>query len=610
MARRLSSFVVAAYLFAVFALPVIAIPIVGMHPSLQKGMVVAFLLGVGGCVIGVAVILFRGSTFTVPTLALLMAPGTLLAVALVSSAFAPMTRIALWGTGFELSTLGSVLVFAATAVAASLVSPRFIRGFLYTFVISVAVAGVISWLLHIWSPRLLGGETVAGEWSDLSFLIAAALLVCAIMYDRAKGTRLVSATCGLALAACFVAFFHPTAALLLAVGSIAVMCYFLVYRVKEQRTPVALGFVAITVFAVFTLGIHTPLLNLVPDVRPSLLATELVLEPLYLESLPKALFGEGANMLPVVWERYRVVQFNASPLWDQQVDTAYSAAGTFATTFGMLGLFAFLLCPLFLAVSMRTLRAADPLGLETTTRVALLALACFLFIALIIHPAGTALLLVAGASLGAYAALPRSSGPRTISLSILQRVCVGIFLVGAGCFLVLISGSQFLAALDHARGMALRAKNPEEAAALLQSAVRTWGVSFYERDASHALLELADAEAGKNAPDTEILRQTIRQAADLADHAVLSGPSDYSAWLYRAAFYAAIMGTGYADAENTAERSFLQAKRLAPTRPEIPYAEAQFELARVNAAAARLDLQEALKLKSDYEPARALLGRL
>jgi Flp pilus assembly protein TadD len=70
------------------------------------------------------------------------------------------------------------------------------------------------------------------------------------------------------------------------------------------------------------------------------------------------------------------------------------------------------------------------------------------------------------------------------------------------------------------------------------------------------------------------------------------------------------MGTGYADAENTAERSFLQAKQLAPTRPEIPYAEAQFELARGNAAAARLNLREALKLKPDYEPARTLLRRL
>ena len=618
MPQPVSSFVSTCIAVVVIALPVLIVPFMGVAPVFQKGMLFAFLFGLALCALGIEILIARRSIQVPDSFVLAGVP--LLVVATVSFLVSGEQSVLLAGSSFEIGTVGSLLLFFSALAAGASLSSRMAERLLHLFAGAILVTTAFSVAIIVLAPELFGGATLVGSWMELSFLIAGALITAVTFADTEGSVRLrVSySVASVVLGACLILFFDAGAALVSLVFVVCITAWrFRLYFIdaRKHALPWAGCMCAVFISMLLLFGMRSPALHLEPIGRPSLRATELVAVPSALETRTHTLIGSGPATFSETWDKYRPVEFNATPYWDATISSAYSTLLTFIVTLGILGLIAFLLITVALVLRAIPIFARGTSsgvhGLKLSALLASSAAALFFFAATFFYPVGSTLFFMSALAAGLFVSLSRGGEPMDYHPKFASlRILMAIVIVVSGAGFVWVATSQFVASVYHARGIAQVSVDMREASSLLERAANIWPVSEYERDASRALFLEAASRVPQSTEDTDAIRLQIDKALQLANHSVYTNRGNLSAWLSRAFLYIQLVPDGPEGSAQQAKESLDRAGDLAPTRPDVPYMRAALELRLGNKERAREYLEQALKLKPDYRNALEILQAL
>ena len=618
MPQSISSLASTCIAAAVTVLPVLIVPFTGVAPVFQKGMLFAFLFGLALCALGIELLIARRSIRVPDSFVLAGVP--LLVVATVSFLVSGAQSILLVGSSFEIGTVGSLLLFFAALAAGASLTARMASGLLHLFVGAILVTTAFSVAIIGLAPALFAGATLVGPWTELSFLIAAALIAAVTFADTegSAGLRVSYSVASTVLGACLVLFFDTSAAL---AALVFVMCITAwrarLFFIDSSRHALPwVGCICATFIAMLLLfGVRSPALHLEPIGRPSLRATELVAIPSILETRTHTLIGSGPATFSETWDKYRPIEFNATPYWDATVTSGYSTFLTFGVTFGILGAISFLLIPAALvmrAIAVFARGTTDAVhGLKLSALLASSAAALFFFAATFFYPVESTLFLLSALAAGLFVSLSRGGEPADYHPKFVSlRIFMAIVIVVSGAGFVWVATSQFVASIYHVRGIAQVSVDVHDASSSLERAATIWPIPTYERDASRALFVDALARVPDSIEDEQTIRKQIEKALGLAGHSLYTNRNDLSALLSQAFLNIQLVPSDFKDSAQKAKQSLELAEALAPTRPDVPYMRAALEMRLGNKERAREYLEQALKLKPDYRNALEILQAL
>jgi|GEM_PF-2367642 len=594
-----------AFLFLLVSLPTLAFPFFLVPIEMQKGIFAAILIGGGVFLYGLS-LLFGWTTVKVPTNLSVSFLFALLLYLMVSGLIRTESAWQLFGHSFEIGTVGSFLLFSATFFIGSALTPQVIARGTYVWLAASAFAGCAALMAYAFMSTE-SFVTLVGEWPQLSFLMAAALLTSIVLFENVPERRIQYFLATAFFAALLVCFFHSAAAVALIVLLVAFIAYF---SYRNRRLPLCASIAAFGIAIVLMVGVRTPLLQMPPDIRLSFFLNEMILAPAYISNTPQAMFGAGPGNFSELWEANRPYEFNQTPLWDRAFPEGYSTLGTIFVELGFVGALLFLLVPgafiFYFFWEHKNLSAHSPgNGVYTALAFAIL----FLFVAAAIYTLHLLFFITIALALGASA---RLSTRGDIALSFRTLKAGRFFLGGAallvGVFLIWIAGLQFLAARDYVQALAAsEEQNFTEAAEKFMHAASLWPAPLYHRDASRALLEEA---ASSYPPESAEFKTLAAQAVTHADNAALYGLKDYWNWISKASIYVSLYSFGFVELEEETEIALGQARSLSPSRPEPLYLSSVFAFARGDRAEAVEYIDHALLLKPDYQDALAFKARM
>jgi hypothetical protein len=606
------SAVAAGLLFAAVFILALPLPLGEIGPPFGHQALVALALGL---VLALAAVLFfiKFRSIYWPASPVLWAAVSLAAAAAVSAALAGVMRLGWWGLGFEEGTVGFFVVFALLVFAAGAVPREAVRMLLYWSAgcLAVAAAGFLA------GVTLFGSEAMAERWPQGAFLFALGLVLAALLFEQTNSLRgrLALLAGALVLALGLAVFFHPVAAAALVATLFLAGAAALSGR--EHRAPIALIPLIVVLFVagLFLFGMRAPLLAVPPEVRPSLELTHLVVGGAYSESLRSVLVGSGPRSFAAVWESNRLPEINRSIFSDNEFNNGYSSAVTTLIALGALGFAAFVAC-VGMAAVMLYKSVAPPPGRNDPLMLICAALALYCFLTPFVAVPGAAVLLFGALFLGLAARLSEHT-ERIVQIKrgVLRGLFVALPLLLVGVVLVSTAARQYAAAAAHREGLGLLLEgSTSEAAARLTQAAEFWPVQQYERDAARSTLESVFAGLAEvpeaQAPDEEEFHALTQDARALVDKSASGKFTDWRSWLACSSLYVSLYtaaGPTYApEYKARAVQCLEQAAQRAPTRPDVPYAQARAAIVFNERDVARGYLAEALRLKPDYAPALEL----
>ena len=514
-----------------------------------------------------------------------------------------------WGTSFEVGTIGFYLLFVSAIYVGSVISRLHINVFLKIFVGAHTLLSILVVLGTLVAPQVFSSFV---QFSPLLMLhIGAVLVVASILADQRQesisGFYVASA---ILLLAGFVLLIETLAGIFVIVavlGSALIQYVTSVERGKRSFGLVSIV-VAVVLVVVLIFGLELPRSQVHGEIRPSLHATELVTVPALFDNSKNFMVGTGPATFSETWNLFRPIEFNSTSFWQYTPDTANSTVLTMLIELGIVGVFAFLLLPLFITSrfvgTLRT-QSVDP------DLFAVCILSLFVYIAMMSYPVGILLFLQAGLCTGICISLLRQesvgSSRRLIQLSI------AISLLILGILFVLISIYQGIAILHASSGAGKESAGDYVGAATSYTkASDIWSASIYWTRAARveyeAALALLIGLTEPSAAAREKFFDRVTSAIDFADNSVLLSSKNFEAHLFRATFYIELMQAGvWANEEEGLElvrrirESLFQARQLAPSRPEPLYIEALLEYSLGNISNAKIKAEDALFLKPNYD---------
>lgn len=588
------SFVRVAPVALVGLMPAAVIPLIAVPAGLQKGIIAGLVCGV---ILLVASVLVARSGFRLSFL--LSVFGSIFVaiavVALVSGSMHVQSAWQLFGVGLEVGTVAFfVVLLIAYALGFHTDVQSAVRA-MHLWVTATAFTTLAALVVYVVGSHANVFTTLMGEWPQLSFGIASALLVIVVRLDSGLYARLPLQFLGLFLAVSFVLFLNSAAC----IAFVGTCVLYATTRYVAHRHIALHSIVAAGVFcALLIFGIRGPVLDMPPFLSPSVLLNEVVASSVYEVGSTDIFFGVGPGQFSHAWERVRPVAFNQTPLWEDSFWNGYSTFGTIAVELGFFGVLAYL-CACLVLVGMIITRMRTREG-STESDLFLF----FAFFALLMGVVGSIqvpLLLAAAFFLGALHTPATAPAPflRFRLLAALLLACIGIFLVW-------VSSLQLAASHVYVKGVAESAVGEVYGASeKLEKAVRLWPADLYARDASRALAESAFSTQG----DAD-MRTRLARAVTLSDESIHADPQNYWNWISRAGLMVSLVRAGFLEVRPDAEEALRQAHSLSPSRVEPLYLSAVYARAVGSTEQAALYIEEALTLKADYEPALVLKKEL
>jgi tetratricopeptide (TPR) repeat protein len=323
-------------------------------------------------------------------------------------------------------------------------------------------------------------------------------------------------------------------------------------------------------------------------------------------------FGTGPNTFGENWLIYKPLEVNNSLFWNLDFLVGFSTLATAFATVGALGVLAWILPLILLALAAWRLRRGASTEVSSAQLVDLTALvlgAAYLFLSLVLYvPSQSVVILafvLAGAALGSLQALmplrpARIELPRVVFLSLSAFAVVLLLFVTAS--VVRVTAAQ----VQTNRGAAaLTSGNVDRAITLARSSrgiMMNGNALRLELDAG--ILKVRQLlETGDRTRIEDNLAITMQPAVSAGQAAIVQNPRDYRPLISLAGLYGMLASVGVQQAyENS--RDILEGAALRnPTSPSIPLARARLEAMRGNADGVAQYLVQALTLKSNYTDA-------
>ncbi|MBI2410187.1 hypothetical protein HYV30_04105 [Candidatus Kaiserbacteria bacterium] len=577
----------------------------------------------------------------------------------LSAAFAGVPFIqALWGESLESDTLGFVLVAAGLGTLAALLLRRTdqYRSFLkvggVTFGIIVLLQ-VLFMLIGQFAPTVIAPATsVLGSFDNLAYLLGLGVISILITLRSLElGTRARRALIGIgaftfALLAVANSSFVWTVVGLVALG-LFVEAVLLSHRSKaadadldesvivdeapverEGKSSLVMPLAALAISLFFLVGgtlgsalasaLHVDVLN----VRPSWQSTFSVARQVYAGA---PMFGSGPGTFGMDWLKYRDASLNQTVFWNLDFTSGVGLIPTSMATTGLVGAVAwvaFLL--LFIGLGLRTLilRAPQDPFVRYVAMLSFIA-ALYLFAVAIFDVPSTVIVALAFVFAGLFASTVRFADRHAQWGVIFARSPrIGFVIVFSFTILLLSSvvaaysvATRYLAVFEltkasaaYATGDLAAAHNSAQKAVLFAPTPTAY--QFEAAIMNSELSRIVNSTTLTPADAQQAFQNALSTGINAALTATRLAPGDYQNWLALGNLYAAAVPLGVSGAYDGAKAAYDKAAALNPTNPQIPYIQAQLEIANKDTAAAQNSLKAAISLKQDYTAAIFLLSQL
>lgn len=544
------------------------------------------------------------------------------------SAIASANRtISLWGRGFAMDSVATVLVLALFVFLVAMYA-REQRKLVTLFLASLAgsvVAIVLQIVLYI--ARVAPDTTVVGSWVDFGYFVALTFVLALMMYEvlAPKGLFKVLSLSAMILSMLVLVVLNFNIA-----WSVVIVSSLLVFVYKssvERAVEKSRSRFAIASFLSLVLGLFFLLTSAsigiriarvagmsMNDIRPSFAATTHVMRASLLHD---PILGAGPGRFAQVWDLYRPIGVNQTVFWNTSFDAGYSTLETVITTNGVLGGLVVIVLMLYaLIYGFRLFSHQFP---DRFSRfIAVSSLIMFgAFVGLYVCFAPGLVLVVWGCMylgllLGVSILIGRIKvvevgylrDPRTSFLVILVLVLAMI----GGCFAIYRSIHRFGAVVWYNR--ALRSADPATAARGLDRAIAHDPNDIYMRTRAALFAGQFGATAAAQDPDKVVLQTAFAQAESSARAAVAWDRTNAINWLALSQVYQLVAVDSTTDAYSAARDSAVAALDRNPTNAFVLHNLARLALVAKDTTTALGYLDRELAAKPDYLDAYILKAQI
>ena len=538
------------------------------------------------------------------------------------------------GVGMQDTVASMAILFASLACVATL----FAGGLRNVLVVFLAFLGgcsvvVIFQIARLFAPGwlTLGGvlsgsaSSIVGSWHDLGILSALVVFFAITLFNspflgKRMSTIFLPIIGALAL---FLTFVIGLSDIWYALGALLILFSFYAafasgHAEKQvQKNMIHQAIVAFFVgiialifgFSGNIVYVHLPnALQIVQaEVRPSWGGTFAVGEKVFAGN--GSIFGAGPNSFQNAWGKFKPASINETDFWSTDFNQGVGFIPTSFVTAGALGMFAWLL--LFLAVAVHIVRfVRDKTAGDRTLHACLLGSILFLLGFHIVYTPTLAISLILFFLLGLVVALATADRSRIFALplrfsSLAGALTVTVFLVvcAAMLFACVVTARAALSDLmiQKAAFDFNTDTNVERALVLVQRAL----VIYPQNDQAHraavelGLQQLQKLIASGNKSDADALKNALSQTIASGLAAVSIDSTDYQNWLSLAGAYQNLASAGVEGAYQNAIAAYEKAAAANPTNPLPLIGAGQVALAEGDATSSVNYLNAAILLKNN-----------
>lgn len=567
----------------------------------------------------------------------------------ISAFFSISTKTSFFGQGFELGTVGSMVVLFLGFFLCSIYfqNENKIKYFFKAIFLgaSVLVAfEIIHLIFNVYNllPGMFQGVSsgnLYGGWNNFAIFFGATIIISLValqLSELSKARRIwlsVLVILGLSMLTLVNSQFVW---LLTAIFSVIIFVYsvssqhFLIKtgKMEEKGLPI-LSFITILVSILFLFSTNS-FGRMIPEffgvindvVKPSLSGTfEIIKHALSYNPV----FGTGPNTFYIDWAMWRPQSVILSQFWNYNFSTGVSFFISNLANVGVVGFLAFLLfIVVFLFRGVQSMFIAIKNTQANYFIFGSFILAFYFWIVSIFMVPNTTSLLIAFVSSGVFLGslvykkiLPVQSvsflkDPRASFFAILGIVVALIFsvavvyvyvskFIGAMYVSTTSVNTSDLVSLDHAERNLLRAtalnKNSEYYKILSQLYISKFNIIANEKSLSEDTAKIA-------------FQRLINQAETSALSATKLNQKDYTNWVNLGDIYTFFTSVGVEGAYKNALNSYDEAIKLSPNNPAILLSKAQLEVYNKDTEEARNIINQALEIKPNYTDAMFAMARL
>jgi tetratricopeptide (TPR) repeat protein len=596
--------------------------------------------------------MLRDGSISLPKTRVWWGGAGILGTAILSGIFSQVPMVSFLGSGGEIGTVfSSVVFFVLFSIASFVIRSREHALYLYiglgsmgTLIAVHYIANLIA--LHMGSTVLslgiMTGTTVnlIGKWNEFGMfygLIAVMSLLVLLLGPKTKKMSFLAG--GFLVVSLVMAAIVNSSIVWWSIGIFSLL--FFVYMISFGRasamehenrkayhvpfTPLVILLLSVIFLLPGNLGdsISQRLSIFDVEMRPSVEGTARIAALSWQDGWKEMLIGVGPNLFSSAWIMHKPDGVNQTDAWNTDFSAGFGVIPSTAITLGVVGFLAWVLfLALFFIEGVRGIVRVSGVPHSRFGVVVSFVAATYLWIIAIIYTPGALLFglafLFSGATIGLLArenvitlkTFSFVDDPRVGFVAVLGGVILLIGSVAAGYHISVRLASGFV---FHDGLTAFQSGDYDIAIANIISAVRMYEHDLYYQALAQSYLGrmslISVDELGEETALTQF-RETLGNAITSAEAAIAYNPENYVNTLVLASVYADASQHGVDGSADEANATYDEAAILNPHNPEIPYFKARLAVNQNDVAAARSYIAEALAMKNNYTAAIFLLAQI
>lgn len=590
--------------------------------------------------------------FVFPKDRLLLIGGSIPLVFLVSSLFSSSKYISLFGSGFEIGTFGSMLVFFIILFLSSIYFQKERK--IWNFFVLLFIGGVILSVFEILNiflnfstiaPGLFKGVNtgnLVGNWNNFALLFGLLILISTFTLDFLKSSKLFKFIQVFLIISgiLFLAIINVSLVWLL-VGLFASIMFVYSISIQHAYKPnnqeitqnkkkfpfISLLLVLISFIFLFGgqnisgfIAKYVSVSNI--DVRPSVTSTFNVA---WKAIKHNPILGTGPNTFSMDWALWQPKDIAQTVFWNVDFNNGYSTLLTFLTTTGVLGFIAFLLFLVcFFIKVIKSLKLALQNPYSNYFVMITLITSVYSWISFVLYTPNIVIITMAFVSTGILVGIltmnqtiptktlsfledPRHSFFSILGIMVLMIVSLSLTYVYAEKFTSVVYFSRSANTTDTIESLS-------KAERMVTNALILDKNDIYYRTLSQIYIAEIQALLNDKKISEDVIKSNVQQLINLAEGGALSAvkqnPKQYLNHLNQADVYKSLVSLGIDKSYESAISAYDKARALAPNNPSILLARASLEITHKDNDKARTFIGQALDMKINYTDALFLLAQI